>query len=232
MLVGVDGAPAASGEGDHGWRRPGRFGAFISPLLTGLAKRFVDQTGERLGFFGTSTSRRMRLQGRIGYTGWVSGQAHMKQQADQYESDQQELNWLRVLDAAERSQVDHRIPQQLHHIVPLLNAFKSEQQPLELVFPRKGPFDTYPQRMDGFVEEAFASTLDSLSVARILFDIGDQACVKNALAIVRRIKAAIEVEVGAFEVYSCLFGHLFQRFQALRKQEHVGLIDGCHGNRR
>jgi hypothetical protein len=37
VRVGVDGAPAASGEGDHGWRRPGRLGACISPLLTGLA---------------------------------------------------------------------------------------------------------------------------------------------------------------------------------------------------
>src|SRR5262249_55209507 len=66
---------------------------------------------------------------------------------------------------------------------------------------------------------------------RALFDIGDQARVENALAIVRRIKAAIEVEVGAFEVHSCLFGHLLQRFQAFREQEHVGFIDGCHGNR-
>jgi hypothetical protein len=35
-------------------------------------------------------------------------------------------NWLQVLDTAERSQVDHRVPQQLHPIVPLLDAFKAE----------------------------------------------------------------------------------------------------------
>jgi hypothetical protein len=45
---------------------------------------------------------------------------------------------LRVSDTAERSQVDQRVPQQLHPIVPLLDAFKAEQQALELVFPRKG----------------------------------------------------------------------------------------------
>src|SRR5215813_7592980 len=37
-------------------------------------------------------------------------------------------NWLRVSDPAERSQVDQRIGQQLHAIVPLLEAFKAEQQ--------------------------------------------------------------------------------------------------------
>jgi hypothetical protein len=46
--------------------------------------------------------------------------------------------WLRVSNTAERSQVDQRVPQKLHPIVPLLDAFKAEQQALELVFPRKG----------------------------------------------------------------------------------------------
>jgi hypothetical protein len=36
-------------------------------------------------------------------------------------------NWLRVLDTAEGSQVDHRVPQQLHPIMALLDAFKPEQ---------------------------------------------------------------------------------------------------------
>src|SRR5712692_11620742 len=110
------------------------------------------------------------------------------------------INWLRVLGTAERSQIDQRIRQQLHAIVPLLDAFKSEQQPFELIFPRKGQLDTHPQGMDGFVEQAFASTLGSLSVARILFDVGDQARIENALPIVRGIKAAIEVEVGTSQV--------------------------------
>ena len=40
------------------------------------------------------------------------------------------FNWLRVLDTAKRSQVDQRIRQQLHAIVPLLDTFKAEQQAL------------------------------------------------------------------------------------------------------
>jgi hypothetical protein len=42
-------------------------------------------------------------------------------------------NWLQVLGTAERSQVDQGIRHHLHPIVSLLNAFKAEQQPLELV---------------------------------------------------------------------------------------------------
>src|SRR5215831_917839 len=55
------------------------------------------------------------------------------------------FNWLRVSDTAERSQVDQRIGQQLHAIVALLDVFKAEQQPLALIFPRKGPLDPHPQ---------------------------------------------------------------------------------------
>ena len=35
-------------------------------------------------------------------------------------------NWLRVLDIAELAQVNQRIRQQLHPIVPLLDAFKTQ----------------------------------------------------------------------------------------------------------
>src|SRR5437899_2711101 len=68
-------------------------------------------------------------------------------------------NWLRVSDTTERSQVDQRIGHQLHAIVPLLDTFKSEQQPLEFVLPRKGPLDTHPQGMDGGVEQPLAPAL-------------------------------------------------------------------------
>ena len=71
-----------------------------------------------------------------------------------------------------------------------------------------------------------------LAIARILFDVRDHAGIENALAIVCGIKAAIEVEIGASEVQTHLFGHLLQRFQALWEQDHVGLIDGRHGDRR
>ena len=51
------------------------------------------------------------------------------------------FNWLQVLSTAERSQIDQRVRQQLHTIVPLLDTFESEQQPFEFVLPRKGALD-------------------------------------------------------------------------------------------
>ena len=86
--------------------------------------------------------------------------------------------------------------------------------------------------MDGFVEEAFASTLGSLSVARILFDVGDEARIEYALPIVRGIKAAIKVEVGTSEVQPDLLGHLLQGLQALGQEHHIRFIDRCHRDRR
>jgi hypothetical protein len=50
-----------------------------------------------------------------------------------------QINWLQVLGTAERSQIHQCVRPQLHPIVALLDAFKAEQQPLELVFPRKRP---------------------------------------------------------------------------------------------
>jgi hypothetical protein len=117
-------------------------------------------------------------------------------------------NWLRVSGTAERSQIDQGVRHQLHAIVPLLDALESQQEPLELIFPGKGPFDTHPQCMDGFVEDALASTLRVLTVPGILWDVGDHACIVDHLPIVRRIKAAIEVKVGASQVSPDLLGHL------------------------
>ena len=80
------------------------------------------------------------------------------------------------------------------------------------------------------LKKPFASALGALAVAGILFDVGDQARIENALPIVRGIKAAIEVEIGASEVQPNLFGHLLQGLQPLRQQDHVRLIDGSHGD--
>ena len=90
----------------------------------------------------------------------------------------QGINWLRVLDTTECSQVDQRVGQQLHRIVSLLDAFKSEQQPLELIFPGKGPFDPHPQGMNGFIEESLASTLGRFAIAGILFNVRDHTCIE------------------------------------------------------
>src|SRR5215510_7767905 len=82
--------------------------------------------------------------------------------------------------------------------------------------------------MDSGVEESLAPALGALAVAGIRWDVGDQARIENALPIVRRIKAAIEIEIGTSEVQPDLFGHLLHGLQPLRQQDHIRLIDGCH----
>src|SRR5438046_1403172 len=94
-------------------------------------------------------------------------------------------NWLRVLGATELAQIDQRVRHQFHAIVPLLDTFKAEQEPLEFVFPRKGPLDPHPQCMDHGIEQPLAPTLGALAVARILWNVGNHTGIENALAIVR-----------------------------------------------
>ena len=116
--------------------------------------------------------------------------------------------------------------------MPLLDTFKAEQESLAFIFPGKGALDAPPPRMNGGVEQAFASALRGLAVAGILCDVGNQAGMENALPIVRGIKITIEVQVGSTEIYTPLFGHLFQRLQALRSQDHICVIARSHGDRR
>src|SRR6266478_1857436 len=86
--------------------------------------------------------------------------------------------------------------------------------------------------MNRCIEQPLAPTLGTLAVTRILLDVGDHTGIEDALPIVHGIKAAIEVEIGTSEVQPDLFGHLLQRLQALRQQDHVCLIDGSHWDRR
>ena len=85
--------------------------------------------------------------------------------------------------------------------------------------------------MDGFIEEPLASALGGFAIAGILFDVGDHPRIENALAIRPGVKAAVEIDISASEIQPDFFRHLLQRLQPLGQQDHVRLIDGCHGNR-
>jgi len=54
---------------------------------------------------------------------------------------------------------------QLHAIVPLLDALELQQEPLALIFPRKGPLDTGSERMYGGVAQPLPPALGVLAVA-------------------------------------------------------------------
>src|SRR5262245_60417626 len=130
------------------------------------------------------------------------------------------MNWLQVLGTAELPHIDQGVRQHFHGKMSLLYVFKTQEQPLELVLPRKCPIHTGSQGMDGFVEQTLSSSLRVLSITRILFNVGDHAGVENALAIVRGIKTSVEIDIRASEVQTDLFGYLLQGFQTIWKQHH------------
>ena len=138
------------------------------------------------------------------------------------------MNWLRVLGTAELPHIDQGVRQQFHVNMSSLNMLKPQQQPLEFVLPRKGPIDTGSEGMDDFIKQTLSSTFRSLSDTGILFDVGDHAGIEHALAIVRGIKAGVEIQIGASEVQTDRFGHSLQGFQSLWQQDHIRLIDGSH----
>jgi hypothetical protein len=138
------------------------------------------------------------------------------------------MNWLRVLGTAELPHIDQGVRHQFHAKMLLLHMFKTQEEPLELIFSGKGPIDLRPQRMDGGIEQPLSPALHVLSIARILFDVWDHASIEDTLTIVRGIKASVEIQIGSSEVQTDRFGHSLQGFQSLWQQDHIRLIDGSH----
>jgi hypothetical protein len=126
------------------------------------------------------------------------------------------LNWLRVLGTTELPHIDQGVRHQFHAKMSLLNMFKTQEEPLELIFPSECPINASPQGMDGGIEEPLASSLGALAVAGILFDVGDHARIENAFAIVRGIKARVKIQIGSSQVQPDRFGDPLQGFEPLR----------------
>jgi hypothetical protein len=129
----------------------------------------------------------------------MANEGHLAQLLQAIAAWNQWRNWLRVLGTAELSHIDQSVRQQLHAKMSLLHVFKTQQQPLEFVLPRKGPIDPSSQGMDSSIEQALSPLLGSLPIARILFNVRDHTSIKNTLAVVRGIKPSIEVEICTFE---------------------------------
>jgi hypothetical protein len=68
----------------------------VGSLGTGLAQRFVDQAGKGLGFCGACVSALVGFEGRLGQGEWLVGQPDMDEEADEYESNHEELVQQRV----------------------------------------------------------------------------------------------------------------------------------------
>ena len=70
--------------------------------------------------------------------------------------------------------------------------------------------------MNRLVEQPLATTLGTLAVAWVLFDIGNQAGVEDRFAIRRRVKPAVEVEIRALEAQPALLAYPLQGLQPIR----------------
>jgi len=91
VWVGVDGAPATSGEGEKRRWRAGRLGGGVGSLLTGLAEWFVAASRKGLGFGGTFATRLRGLAGHLRGNAGIVGSPNMDDEAAQQESDEQDL---------------------------------------------------------------------------------------------------------------------------------------------
>ncbi len=135
------------------------------------------------------------------------------------------MNWLRVLGTAELPHIDQGVRQHFHANMSLLHVFKTQEEPLECIFPRKGPIDTSPQGMDSFVEEPLPSSLGALAVAWILLNVGEHARIEHARAMVRGIKTCIKIEIRTCQHHTCHVGHALQCVQSIRSKHHIRFID-------
>ena len=91
MRLGVDSPLASAGEADEGRWEVRRLGACCGRLFTGFTKRFMDESRKGFGVFGALASGRVRLEGRLGRGTWMIRPPDMHDEANQYESDQEEL---------------------------------------------------------------------------------------------------------------------------------------------
>ena len=138
-------------------------------------------------------------------------------------------NWLRVLGTAKRSQMDHRVPQQLHPIVPLLHACKAEQQALARIFPRQGPHDAHAYRVDGSVEqglwvgseqiEARAQIGSYQTRTSMTGGVGEINCGAHQATVTERLRASHQTSHGSLP--RCFLPHSLRHlcYDALAHQQ-------------
>jgi hypothetical protein len=90
-LCGVDGAPASPGEDAHRRGRGGGCGTSIEAVRTRIAQRFMDASSAGFGRFGAGSSGLVRLAWPAKCGPGSVGPPGMGDEAEQHESDQEEL---------------------------------------------------------------------------------------------------------------------------------------------
>jgi hypothetical protein len=105
-------------------------------------------------------------------------------------------NWLQVSSMNKRPEINQGIRQMFEPKIMRFLGLETGQNPAEFVFPSKRAFNCKPQGVDHLIPEAGTTAFRHVlvSVAGILFDIGDQPAIENLLAIGATIKAGIQID--------------------------------------
>jgi hypothetical protein len=123
-------------------------GTLTSDISVGVANATMSLTigaglgsdANGLGFYAKSPAQAIYLNGSALSNGSTASSAgEVVSIAWDITNKLMGVSWLRILGAAKRSQINQRVGHQFHAIVPRLFELKAQQQPLELVFPCKGP---------------------------------------------------------------------------------------------
>jgi hypothetical protein len=98
LLLGVNGALAATRRGEQRRWGAGQLGQGIGRLLTSLTQGFMEEAGKGFGFLGAFTPRGNRCDRRRAKGGALGGPQHMKYQVQPHQGEQQEFVKQQVRD--------------------------------------------------------------------------------------------------------------------------------------
>ncbi len=85
--------------------------------------------------------------------------------------------------------------------------------------------------MDRFVAQPFPPALGRFAIARVLLDVRNHPGIEDHLAVVRRVKPTIEVDIRLVQIQPHQLGHTLERLETLGQQHRIRFIDWCHRQR-
>jgi hypothetical protein len=138
---------------------------------------------------------------------------------------------LQVSASTKLSEIDEREGKELEAQVTTLFGLKAQQEAFELILPGKGAFHGEAQFVQHIIKKALSSPFGRLPVARILFDVGLQPGIEDALAVGFTVKARIQIEDGTGEIEPYVAGDPLEGFEPLGQQHHVHLVYRRHRQR-
>jgi len=137
------------------------------------------------------------------------------------------LSDTRGLCRAEVSEVDHRVREQLQRIMQPADTLETQQQPLELILPRKQPLNGAEAFFEDFrIEEPFRSRLGLLPITLVEWNVGNHAGVEDRLTVPAAIVDAIQTHDRALQIKADLSSDSAQRTQALDEHRRLVAVSG------